>query len=345
MVAGRSPLLGPDDPGARGPRGDTGEVDPVFRAAFAGPASFWDPEHEERVLTERRALGDLHLPSGQVAIHDPGYEFAPDVLDRAVAPGTYPVDLALRSWVAPDGTVTERAITAAARVSFRAVAARRFVPVRSSDGTRELSFGVDSGLISVFDRSLLKRLAGTAILDTLPESVPESAPGRPPAQIVTTPAGSVFVCQAGMGDGGYRAWWGLGSDDEATELIVDFGLLEYSLWRTVEFPASALLGSSARLRLAVAGTGLELEPVPLESIGIPAAPWTPERPIALRRPPGPHWEFRLFDGDGTLVGSPGHAELVPGPWFEIFDAALVERSAIVQVRIHEGTAPLELHEA
>ena len=320
-------------------------MEPIFGSAFAAPAAFWDPEAEHQVLTEPTLIGQLELPTGRPAIHDPGYEFAPEALDRGAAPGTYPVDLALRSWVADDGTMTPAALTAAVRVSFQANAARRFVPVRSSDGARELSFGVDSGLISVFDRSLLKWLAGTAILDTLPESVPESAPGRPSAQIVTSPAGSIFVCQAGMGDGGYRAWWGLDIKDEATELIVDFGLLEYSRWRTVEFPASALLGSSARLRLAVAGTGLEVEPVSIESIGIPAAPWTPERPIALRRPAGPSWEFRLFDGEGTLVGSPGHAQLVPGPWFEIFDAALVERAETVRVRIHEGTAPLELHEA
>jgi uncharacterized protein DUF4241 len=327
-------------------------VEPVFRSVFAGPAAFWDPEREERVLTEPSALAALKLPTGRLAIHDPGYEFAPEVVDRAVPAGIYPVDLALRSWIGEDGTLVTRALSAAARVSFSAGAVDRFVPIRSSDGQRELVFGVDSGLISVFDRSLLGRLAGKAILDVLPDHVPESGPGRPPAQVVSTAdGGSIFLCQAGKGDGAYRAWWGLDRQDHAIQLIVDFGELWYSRWRTVEFPAAALLSSPKRLRLAIAGTGLELEPVPADSIGFPTFPASfpsipllslaPEAVVALRRPAGPLWEFRLLDADGTLVGSPGHAQLIPGPWFELFERALVERASTVRVRIHEGSSPLE----
>jgi hypothetical protein len=198
-------------------------VDRVFGAAFAGSATFWDPEAQQRVDTEPVALGALELPTGQLAVHDPGYEFQPEAMDRNVSPGVYPVDLCRRSWVAPDGTVSERAIVAAARLSFRRGAAAQFVPVRSSDAARELVFGVDSGLISIFDRSVLGRLAGASILDTIPESVPESAPGLPPAQIVATRFGSLFICTAGMGDGAYRAWWGLDPRGEVTHLVVDFG--------------------------------------------------------------------------------------------------------------------------
>ena len=60
-----------------------------FRRAFAGPAAFWDPEREERIITEPRAVGSLHLPTGRLAIHDPGYEFAPDPLDRDVSTGLH----------------------------------------------------------------------------------------------------------------------------------------------------------------------------------------------------------------------------------------------------------------
>jgi hypothetical protein len=321
------------------------DVDVVFRSIFAGPASFWDPEEEERVLTEPWLLGTLALPTGRLAIHDPGYEFAPDALDRSAAPGTYPVDLALRSWIGPDGLLVERAITAAARLSFGGGVARAFVPVRSSDGQRELVFGVDSGLISVFDRSLLGSLGGKALLDSLPDDVPRSEPDRPPAQISSMPDGQrLFVCQAGKGDGAYRAWWGLDADGEAVEVIVDFGELEYSRWRTVEFPASVLLASAARLRLALAGSGLELVPVPFESIGIPLLPPMNGPIVALRRVAGQHLELRLFDEDGTLIGSPGHGQLIPGPWFEFLERAMVERAATVRIRIHDGTSPLELLE-
>jgi uncharacterized protein DUF4241 len=318
-------------------------VETVVPLAFEAPAAFWDPEGEERVQTERFEVGMLPVPTGRLAIHDPGYEFAPEVLDRTVQPGIYPVDLALRSWTNPDGTVAPAALTAAARISFGGGRADRHVHVRSADGASDLVFGVDSGLISVFDRSLLAGLNGAAILDRLPDDVPGRRADRPPASVEGLPTGgSLFVCQAGMGDGAYRAWWGLGEDDEPTELIVDFGLLEYSRWRTVEFPAAAMLGSAARLRLAIAGTGLDLEPVPFDSLGMPPPPTMSGDLIALRRPAGGTLEFRLLDSDGTVVGNPGLAQLVPGPWFDIFRRAQVERAETVRVRIHEGTMPLEV---
>jgi hypothetical protein len=317
-------------------------MEPVFRLAFDRPTAFWNPEREERVLTEPRSVGVLGLPTGRIAIHDPGYEFAPDRLDRDVPPGVHVVDLVVRSWTGDDGTFTTAAFTAAVRVAVRPGDARRFVPVVSSVNDRELSIGVDSGLVAVFDRALLDRLASSAILDAVPDSAPEGAPGQPPAHIVPAPGGGgIFVCQAGMGDGAYRAWWGLALDGEVVELIVDFGGLEFSLWRTVELPASAFLGSMARLRLALAGTGLELEPVPVASIGIPIGWASPEEIIALRRPAGPLWEFRMLDAGGAVIGGPGLTQLFPGPWFELFEIAKLERSETVRVRIHEGTEPLQ----
>jgi hypothetical protein len=262
-----------------------------------------------------------------------------------VAPGTYPVDLALRSWIGPDGTLVPRAITAAVRLSVGGGDAREFAPVRSADGQRELVFGVDSGLISVFDRSLLPTLAGKAILDTMPEDVPRSEADRPPAQIWAMPGGEkVVVCQAGKGDGAYRAWWGLGEDGEAVELIVDFGELAYSRWRTIELPAGVLLTSAKRLQIALAGSGLELEPVAFDSIGIPILPSMTGPFVTLRRRAGQHLELRLLDDEGAVIGSPGHAQSVPGPWFEILERELVERASMVRIRIHEGTSPLELLE-
>lgn len=86
-----------------------------FRRAFDGPAVFWDPEREERIVTEPRAVaGMLELPTGRLAIHDPGYESAPDPLDRDVPPGAHVVDLALRSWRNQDGI--ERASTLRIRI-------------------------------------------------------------------------------------------------------------------------------------------------------------------------------------------------------------------------------------
>jgi hypothetical protein len=330
-----------------------------FRRAFEGPAAFWDAEREQRIVTEPREVGSLELPTGRLAIHDPGYEFAPDPLDREVPPGRHRVDLALRSWIGDDGTFYPPHLIAAVRVTLRPGRPERFVAVLSALRGRDLDIGVDSGLVSVFDRALLPTLAGAAILDAMPETSTGTAAGAIEASIWPASAGSVFVCTAGMGDGGYRAWWGEDAEGETVELIVDFGLLEHSLWRTVERPAAALLGSAARIRLAFAGTGLELEPVPLESIGAPLHPVPPgslggpirhtaaeaEAKVALRRPPGPLWEFSLRDGDGSWMGGPGLIQMMPGPWFEVFDRALIERADVVRIRIHEGNVPDEPLEA
>ena len=317
-------------------------MEPVFRLAFDGPAAFWDPEREERVVTEPRGVGALGLPTGHVAIRDPGYEFAPDPLDRVVPSGVHKVDLAVRSWTAADGTVTEAGLIAAVRVTVRHGEALRFMPVRTSAGDKELAIGVDSGLVAVFDRAFLAALSSSAILDAIPESAPEGAPGQPPAYILAVPhGGGIFVCQAGMGDGSYRAWWGLDEDDEAVALIVDFGVLEHSRWRTIEVPSDAFLGSAARLRLALGGTGLDLVPVPATSIGAPISWASPDDVVAVRREAGPHMEFRMLDSNGAVLGSPGHTQLFPGPWYELFAIALLERSETVRVRIHEGTEPLQ----
>jgi hypothetical protein len=312
-----------------------------FRRAFDGPALFWDPEREERIVTQPFEVGTIELPTGRLAIHDPGYEFTPDPLDRDVPPGAHLVDLALRSWRNQDGTVAPPGLIAAVRVALRPGRAERFVPVRSALRGRDLDIGVDSGLVAIFDRELLPTLAGAAILDAMPETSTGTDAGTLEAAVWPARVGSVFACSAGMGDGGYRAWWGEDEAGETVELIVDFGLLEHSRWRTVELPASVLMAGAARIRLALAGTGVDLEPVPVESIGGPIF-WAPaETQVAFRRPPGPLWEFRLYDADGSLIGSPGHVQLVPGPWFEVFDHAQIERAETLRVRINEGTAPDE----
>ena len=186
----------------------------VFERGFDGPAAFWDPEREERILTEpREVAGLLDLPTGRLAIHDPGYEFAPDPLDRDGPPGAHAVDLVLRSWRADDDTVTPCAMIAAVRVRLRAGLPERLVAVRSALRNTDLDIGVDSGLVSIFDRALLAELAGAAILDAVPGCAPEGTPGNPTAHIEAAPGGgSLFTCQAGMGDGSYRVWWDLDGD-------------------------------------------------------------------------------------------------------------------------------------
>jgi hypothetical protein len=312
-----------------------------FRRAFEGPAVFWDPEREERILTVPHEVGFLELPTGRLAIHDPGYEFAPDPLDRDAPPGAHRLDLALRSWRNQDGVVSPPGLIAAVRVALRPGRAERFVPVRSALRGRDLDIGVDSGLVAIFDRELLPVLGGAAILDAMPETSTGTNEGVLEAAIWPAAQGSVFVCTAGMGDGAYRAWWGQDDAGDTVELIVDFGLLTHSLWRVVERPASMLLSSAARIRMALAGTGLELEPVSAAEMGSVYS-WIPEEAqVAFRRPAGPLWEFTLLDDEGAWAGGPGLVQMARGPWFEVFERAQIERAATIRIRIHEGNAPDE----
>jgi hypothetical protein len=258
-----------------------------------------------------------------------------------VPPGRYPVDVALRSWTAPDGTERLASIIAAARLRFGSEPAVSYVPVRPAAGGEEPAvFGVDSGLISVFDRSLLERLGGAAILDAVPAMADQIPPAEVQARIVPAPGlASIFVCQAGKGDGAYLAWWGLAEDGAVVELVVDFGELIETDWRVVELPAEVFRGGPARLKLALAGTGVELEPVPAESIGAPIHWAAPDEVRAFRRPAGSRWHLSLLDADGTWIGGSGLTQLFPGPEFEWVKKEELERAATVRIRIPEGTRP------
>ena len=316
-----------------------------FRRVFASPAVLWDPEREERLRTQPQSIGTLELPTGRLAIHDPGYEFAPEALNGELDPGAYPVDVVLRSWRGEDGATTEAALIAALRIAVTPAATARYVAVRTSVGDRDLDIGVDSGLVAVFDRSLLGRLGSSAILDAIPGSAPDHLVEEPIAHIVAAPGGgSILVSRAGMGDGAYRAWWGLDAQREITELIVDFSLLSYSTWQSREIPVDVLLGSAAGLRLALARLDVELEQVPPSSIGVPLQWASPDDVVAFRRPAGPHWEFRLVDTEGVVIGGPGLTQLFPGPWFEIFPREQLERASTVRIRVHLGNEPDEVVE-
>jgi len=314
---------------------------PDFVRAFSTPAVFWDGEAGHRVATEPRHVGEIDLPTGRIAVHDPGYEFAPARIDRDVPPGRYPIDVALRSWTAPDGTERLASIIAAARLRFGDNPAASHLPVRLGTGGDEPAvFGVDSGLISMFDRSLLERLGGAAILDAFPATADQIPPAELQARIVPAPGLlSVFVCQAGKGDGAYLAWWGLGEEGSVVELVIDFGELIENVWNVVEIPAEAFRGGAARLKLALAGTGVDLEPVPVESIGVPIHWAAPEDVRAFRRPAGSRWHLSLRDAGGAWIGGPGLTQLFPGPEFEWFKKDELDRAVTVRIEIHEGTKP------
>jgi len=192
----------------------------------------------------------------------------------------------------------------------------------------------------VFDRALLERLGGAAVLDAVPATADQIPPDAMQARIVPAPGlTSVFVCQAGKGDGAYLGWWGLGDDGSLVELVVDFGELVESEWRVVELPADVFRGGPARVKLALAGTGVQLEPVPVESIGMPIHWAAPEEVQAFRRPAGSRWHLSLLDADGAWIGGSGLTQLFPGPEFEWIKKEELERAATVRIRIHEGTRP------
>jgi hypothetical protein len=69
-------------------------VDTVVPLAIAAPAAFWDPERQERVVTERLEIGALPLPTGRL-VDSTTVERAETVHVR-ILEGTVPLEVVER---------------------------------------------------------------------------------------------------------------------------------------------------------------------------------------------------------------------------------------------------------
>ena len=200
-------------------------LDVLFRpgARLALPA-------DAEVTIDVVPAGELVLPTGYLAVHDPGWlEFTDDLLPftAAVAPGRYPVHLAVLRWPGRDGMGR----TVGARVLIRDGPVVSWEPALCGEQDPVLlradelvGFGVDAGMGCFFDFSLRETFARVVQdqYDTL-AATPMDA-----AHLVTDPesGGTLIAFTSGYGDGCYPTWLGRTHTGEVGCFVADMLVLD-----------------------------------------------------------------------------------------------------------------------
>ena len=200
-------------------------------AAFAGePITSAGERHNLTV----HQIGQLTLPSGRLAASDPFVDPAPDPFRFQVAPGKYPVDLA----VSDRGSGDQR--VAFARIVFRPGPVHRWTMAVVGDqdpATLEAAgifgYGVDSGsggFMSPEAGALLARRmnAETDYYDKLVSEMEKRYRHTWDWLLFEPEAGSgvnVAAFTSGYGDGVYASYCGWGEGGEILCVVTDFGVI------------------------------------------------------------------------------------------------------------------------
>lgn len=201
---------------------------PDLAAAFQSPTN--------RVVD----LGELVVPSGALYCCDPFLSHEVGPLERWVPPGRYRVQVC----VAPTGEWGPRVAMARLVLSERRAVAWQEASFRHH-GVRSSRFRVDAGLACFMDASTRDLLVEA--VDACHDAGPDANyyndmlaaefrrnadPTRPyhagDWALHAPLAGderNVALFASGLGDGYYRAWWGLDDAGIAVALVVDFELL------------------------------------------------------------------------------------------------------------------------
>jgi hypothetical protein len=238
-----------------------------FHLAFTSGHRFQRDEWQYEM--EVAQIGELSLPTGKIVAADPGDldQRVEEYFQREVAPGRYPVDLAIRH-TGSIGKPSEFADTACMRVRFRDDPIAEWVIAttrgQNSDDLPPFQiygYGVDVGMGSFADSAGL-----VAVLQQYEEQektlfdefyfeqvLPayEATEGRNADILLDAATGAnLIVCSSGQGDGFYASYWGLSAEGEPVCLVTDFGLLSHHINATRELGALAeLLERQQRLEL------------------------------------------------------------------------------------------------
>jgi hypothetical protein len=182
-------------------------------------------------------MGNLHVPSGRLYCCDPFLSDEVAALIRTVPQGDYPVSLDL----VDSADWGERVGFARLLLAGEAVAAWEEALYR--DGSRvSATFRVDAGLACFMDAQTeaafrnavgeFYRLTphGNYYDDILADGFRKSAkiPGVAGDWFIHVPSpphpANVAMFASGLGDGVFKAYWGIGKSGEPCRLIADFGL-------------------------------------------------------------------------------------------------------------------------
>lgn len=215
---------------------DTPHTD--FERAFSPHASFTQPDGVV-MLSSVVDAGQLVLPSGRVVACDPGDFDLPSrclPLARSVAPGSYPVRLAVVAYPHHSGVTVERVACAMLWLSD-AAPVRWEMALWPEQRAADLEpghffgYGVDTGLGCFVDATAVERMDGDAgeqlyferLLPAL-ERDDRTLHGVA-LPLDGEPAATLVAFSTGYGDGVYPSYWGFDAAGAACRLATDFQML------------------------------------------------------------------------------------------------------------------------
>lgn len=160
----------------------------------------------------RHQIGELELRSGILLVQDLSYgssAFRP--LTRRVDPGSYPVE-----------TILNGSYVAAVLVRLRSTDAQSWCVAEAVGGGT--ASGVDAGNIAIVDAASYVSLTVGRKADIYEATV--VAGTRPRMHFACLKHDNdAFVCDSGVGDGGYPRYWGVDASGNLACLLIDFLLL------------------------------------------------------------------------------------------------------------------------
>lgn len=189
--------------------------------------------HDGLAIIWCRTVGELVVTSGKLVARDPGYfeDIAP--FTQEVAPGRYPVILALAHF---ERTADERVASAMVRFSdeeaIRWEWARRVgKDVETQEEEEPFCYCVDSGAGCFMDRDAADLLLEWkeqdeqglyAFLNEHERYIGDSLEWP---DLDASTGLNVITFTSGWGDGGYPSCWGYDANDKPVYLATDFGVL------------------------------------------------------------------------------------------------------------------------
>lgn len=193
---------------------------------------------------EVRTIGELVVPTGQIAVDDPLTFRYSDEQDKVffkqtITTGKYPVVLSIAHVEGKDGSKDRRVACAKLQISS-ALPHRWEVATKGDQDISKLSenaifgYGVDSGLGCFIDRNAANILMSKydqddfyyqELLDILWEN--EDASDCLWADIVLDQRGgaNLIMFHSGWGDGFYATYWGYDNEGRLASLVTNFDVL------------------------------------------------------------------------------------------------------------------------
>lgn len=231
---------------------DGGSAPPLYPSAAEAlfePGTRHRLETGEAAVSEVVPAGVLKLPTGRLVAVDPGWTPSAQRLGlgpftETVAPGEYPLTLALLRWddfrvAAARLTIADQPVT-----SWELAVLPGQDPATLRPG-EFFGVGVDAATMAMFDAAAFEAVA--RIEDSNPDALHPWHHDRPVVLEDVVPGANVITFLTGWGDGSYPVWIGRARDGALVCFLVDM--------RMVALPATTTETPWSPRRTARAQTG------------------------------------------------------------------------------------------